>query len=305
MPDLWMPGATRLDIGDHAPTDGGPAKAIGHITWDRNATAAKPVSLVPYENLVEYFGKNPAGKANAPHILWDPFTGRVTQFAPANSRTKSLADKPGGTRTNRAGSVVIQVEALFFPYCKVDGKVYAKLTDTPCKGWAQLQAWVHSWGVPNTWPMGRPTSFVPNRSASVWASKAGWYAHAHVPENDHQDPGSWPAFVTTQTTNPPAPAKPKVSVAHVVSAARKDPPASDGHTTHRAEVLVVERALKAEGLLAAEFVDGSYGTKTIAAYSRWQRSKAGGSYTGTDADGIPGAASLKRLAARHGFTVVA
>ena len=48
MPDLWMPGATRLDIGDHAPTDGGPAKAVPHITWDRNATAAKPLPLVPY-----------------------------------------------------------------------------------------------------------------------------------------------------------------------------------------------------------------------------------------------------------------
>src|SRR6058998_2799065 len=51
MAELWMPGAQRLDIGDHAATDGGPAKAIAHITWDKNATAANPVALVPYENL--------------------------------------------------------------------------------------------------------------------------------------------------------------------------------------------------------------------------------------------------------------
>lgn len=204
MPDLWMPGATRLDIGDHQPTDGGPAKAIAHITWDRNATAAKPLALVPYETLAEYFGKNPDGKAVAPHLLWDPFTGRVTQFAPATSRTKSLADAAGGTRTNRAGSVVIQVEALFFPHCVVEGKTYATLADTPCKGWAELNAWTRSWGVLDVWPMGRPVSFEPHRSESVWEIRGGWYGHNQVPENDHQDPGSWPAFVVTPTApNPP------------------------------------------------------------------------------------------------------
>lgn len=304
MPELWMPAATRLDIGDHAATDGGPAKAIAHITWDRNASAAKPQDLVPYENLRSYFAGG--GKAVAPHLLWDPFTGRITQFVPANSRSKSLADAPGGTRTNRAGSVVIQIEALFFPYCRVGKTVYARLVDTPCEGWDDLQAWVHSWGVPNAWPMGRPTDFTSHRSASTWASKGGWYGHSQVPENDHQDPGSWPAFAgATEGTKPSTPAKPKVSLAHVVYAARHDPAAAQGHTTYKTEVLLVEKALKAEGLLPGQYVDGSFGTKTVTAYARWQRSPAGGGYTGADADGIPGEKSLKLLAARHGFTVTA
>lgn len=198
MPDLWMPGATRLDIGDHAPLDGGPPKAIGHITWDVNATAAKPADLIPYERLQDWFGRNPAGKPSAPTVLWDPFTGRVTQFLPANSRSKSLADGPGGTRTNRAGDVVIQVEALFFPYCRVNGRVYARLVDTPCLGWPALNAWIRSHGVPDRWPLGRPVDFASRRSEEVWETQAGWYAHAQVPENDHQDPGSWPAFATEE-----------------------------------------------------------------------------------------------------------
>ncbi|MER7908316.1 hypothetical protein [Streptomyces sp. NPDC096068] len=198
MPAEWMPGATRLDVGGHAPTDGGPAKAIAHITWDRNATAASPQDLVPYENLQSWFGRNPGGIPSAPHVLWDPFTGRITQFLPASSRSKSLADGPGGTRTNRAGSVVLQVEALFFPYCRVGGKVYARLVDTPMKGWAELLSWIRSWGVPDRWPMGRPADFQPRRSEAIWAEQGGWYAHAHVPENDHQDPGSWPAFAIEQ-----------------------------------------------------------------------------------------------------------
>jgi hypothetical protein len=110
-----------------------------------------------------------------------------------------------------------------------------------------------------------------------------------------------PAGTVTETT----PAKPKVSLAHVVYAARHDPAAAQGHTTHKAEVLTVEKALKAEGLLPGEYVDGSFGTKTVTAYARWQRSPAGGGYTGSAADGIPGEKSLKLLAARHGFTVTA
>ncbi|WP_030344731.1 peptidoglycan-binding domain-containing protein [Streptomyces sp. NRRL S-1022] len=298
MPDLWMPGATRLDIGDHAPTDGGPAKAVSHITWDRNATAAKPADLVPYEDLRSYFSGS--GKGVAPHILWDPFGGRFTQFVPANSRSKSLVDQAGGTRTNRAGSVVIQVEALFFPYCRVGKQVYPRLVDTPCKGWEELHAWVHSWGVANAWPNGRPENCT--RDEHTWETQSGWYPHKGTPENKHDDPLSWPAFPAAPAKPP---AKPKVSLAHIVYAAKHDPAAAQGHTSHKDEVLIVERALKAEGLLAAQWVDGSFGTKTIAAYARWQRSPAGGGYVGSDADGIPGAASLRRLAARHGFTVTA
>jgi len=300
MPELWMPGATRLDIGDHAPTDGGPAKAIGHITWDRNATAAKPADLVPYETLRDYFGRNPAGKAAAPHLLWDPFTGRVTQFTPADSRSKSLADRAGGTRTNRAGRVVLQVEAVFFPYCRVGSTVYARLVDTPCKGWAELNAWIRSWGVPDTWPMGRPVDFTSRRSEAVWKSQAGWYAHAHVPENDHQDPGSWPAFVGSPAPKPTTPAaQPVVDLSRLVAAARTDPP-RPGTPVSYSGVRVVEDALVKEGLLAKALADGHFGTATREAYAAWQRRLG---YRGPAADGIPGAASLAALGKKHGFTI--
>jgi hypothetical protein len=281
MPELWMPGATRLDIGDHAPTDGGPAKAIGHITWDRNASAAKPQDLIPYETLRTYFSGS--GKAVAPHILWDPFTGRVTQFVPANSRSKSLADAPGGTRTNRAGSVVIQVEALFFPYCRVGTSVYARLVDTPCKGWPELQAWVHSWGVPNAWPMGRPDSFVSNRSSSTWVSKGGWYGHSQVPENTHQDPGSWPAFTAAEAPKPAT--TPKYEPFPGAAWFKKAP--------RSAIVTAMGKRLVAVGCSAYEDGPGPQWTEADRkSYAKWQR-KLG--YTGTAADGWPGASSWAAL----------
>jgi hypothetical protein len=195
MPDLWMPGAIRHDIGNHAPTDHNyPAKAIAHITWDRNATESKPVNLIPFSNLVSYF--TGSGRGVAPHILWDPFVGNFAQFLPADSRSFSVADSSGGTRTNRAGKVVIQIEALFFPYCKWENKVYAKLTDTPCKNWDKLNNWINSWGVLPNWPMGMPNG-KSQRDEHTWEHEGGWYGHSQVPENTHTDPISWPKFVDT------------------------------------------------------------------------------------------------------------
>ncbi|MDH6709737.1 hypothetical protein P3T27_006486 [Kitasatospora sp. MAA19] len=202
MPDLWLPGAEVHDLGDHAPTDQQyPPKAIAHITWDRNATAAAPQDWCTFDSLVSYFTNG--GASAAPHIIWDPFSGRIAQLYPANSRSKSVVDSPGGTRTNRAGRVVIQVEAVFFPYCRYQGRVYPRLVDTPCAGWDRLHAWISSWGVSDVWPMGRPVDFTSRRNEQTWETRGGWYAHAHIPENDHQDPGSWPDFTTAPTPAPP------------------------------------------------------------------------------------------------------
>lgn len=98
------------------------------------------------------------------------------------------------------------------------------------------------------------------------------------------------------------PSTPSVSLSRVVDAARQDPSAPQGHTTHRAEVLLVERALQAEGLLNSAYVDGSFGTRTVTAYAAWQRRQG---YQGSDADGIPGKTTLTALGKVHGFTVTA
>lgn len=133
----------------------------------------------------------------------------------------------------------------------------------------------------------------------------GYFAPAYPdgqcpPTADPSDPrGGKP--VTAWRWSPPAPpAKPSVSLSHVVYAAQHDPAAAQGHTSYRADVLLVEKALQAEGLLDAQWVDGSFGTKTVGAYSSWQRRLG---YSGSDADGIPGKTSLTRLGDKHGFTV--
>lgn len=280
MPELWMPGATRLDIGDHAETDGGPAKAIAHITWDRNATAARPADLVPYENLRSYFAGG--GRTVAPHILWDPFTGRITQFVPANSRSKSLVDTAGGTRTNRAGKVVLQIEALFFPYCRVGKSVYPRLVDTPCEGWAKLHAWVKSWGVADAWPNGRPESCT--RSEKTWETKSGWYPHKGVPENSHTDPMSWPAFPAPTATPPTSKPKyePFPGAAWFVMG-RRSPIVAAMH-----DRLVAVGCGRYQSTANKDVI----GSGDEASYEAWQR-KCG--YTGTAAKWPPGKTSWDLL----------
>ncbi len=95
---------------------------------------------------------------------------------------------------------------------------------------------------------------------------------------------------------PPAPPKPVplpvVSLRHVVAAARRDPGLPDGGATHRKEVDLVEESLVRLGYLEKQWADGSYGTKTIAAYRLLQQHLG---YSGDAADGIPGSHSLTWL----------
>ena len=98
--------------------------------------------------------------------------------------------------------------------------------------------------------------------------------------------------------------RPSVSLAHLVAAARTDPGAAQGHTTYPDDVRVVEQALAADGLLGAYSGDGSYGTRTVTAYSKWQQHLGyRGTQPGGGADGIPGRASLQHLGDAHAFTV--
>ncbi|KAA9379214.1 peptidoglycan-binding protein [Microbispora cellulosiformans] len=96
-------------------------------------------------------------------------------------------------------------------------------------------------------------------------------------------------------------ALPRVNMEATVKAAQIDPRRSDGKPTPgaRAGVLLVERALRDRHLLDAKWVDGYFGTTTVVAFARFQRSLG---LTGLAADGLPGKASLTRLGAGR-FTV--
>ncbi|MGK5671677.1 peptidoglycan-binding domain-containing protein [Micromonospora sp. URMC 106] len=96
-------------------------------------------------------------------------------------------------------------------------------------------------------------------------------------------------------------ALPVVDMEALIKAAQIDPRRADTAITvgSRESVLQVERALQARGFLAATYVDGHFGTSTVAAYAAYQRSLG---YSGLDATGLPGQTSL-RLLGEQRFTV--
>lgn len=98
-----------------------------------------------------------------------------------------------------------------------------------------------------------------------------------------------------------APDLPTVSMEAVLKAAEIDPRRADNTLTPGAKdsVLLVEQALAARGLLVDQYVDGYFGTTTIAAYAAFQESLG---YNGIDASGYPGVTSLQALGAER-FTV--
>ncbi|MFE3031603.1 N-acetylmuramoyl-L-alanine amidase [Streptomyces canus] len=106
----------------------------------------------------------------------------------------------------------------------------------------------------------------------------------------------------TETAPPPTPSKPRVDLSRLVTAAKTDPGARQGHVTYMAGTNLVEAALVKRGFLARTYAgDGSFGSTTVKAYGRFQKSLG---YTGADANGIPGKASLTKLGQQTGlFTV--
>jgi hypothetical protein len=161
------------------------------------------------------------------------------------------------------------------------------------------------------------------RVIAALARKHGWSARSAIRHLDWQpgkiDPrgpgmnwtdilarvGKRLAGASTPTTPTlPKPQTPTVDLSQLVAAAKSNPKAAGTPVTYSG-VKTVEAALVNGGFLTKTYSDGHYGTTTVAAYAAWQRSKAGGSYTGKDADGIPGKTSLTRLGAKYGFKVVA
>ncbi len=91
-------------------------------------------------------------------------------------------------------------------------------------------------------------------------------------------------------------ALPSVNMEATVKAAQIDPRRPDETLTPgaKAGVLLVERALRDRRLLDAKWVDGYFGTTTVTAFAKYQKSLG---FTGLAANGLPGKASLTRLGA--------
>lgn len=171
---FWMPGADRIGTDDSGGTLViGPPRCTWHITYDK-VVPRRPSFMAVMRYLSD--------KGYDPTIGWDPLTGKIVQFLPANRSARALKNARAGVETNRLGTVHVQIEAFFTPGMIVDGIKYDELTDTPMVNLDKILAWTDHLDIPRVWTTPRGS-----RSVTDWKTKAGHRAHYNVPENDHTD----------------------------------------------------------------------------------------------------------------------
>jgi hypothetical protein len=165
------------------------------------------------------------------------------------------------------------------------------------------------------WPAVQLTAM--QRAAAAICRHYGWTAESvirHLDWSDYKsDPKGvdWTKFQAgvqklLNGDKPSKPAKPHtkptVSVTHLVRAARRDPEAPQGEVTHKAEVLLFEKALVKLHYLDDEWADGSFGTRTKEAVRRVQLHL--GYISADDVDGVPGKHSATWIGLKTGlFTI--
>lgn len=190
----------------------------------------------------------------------------------------------------------------YYASVETEGHPSEPLTTEQIEGVAKIYAWGHGeFG----WPLTAVDSTTKHGLTYHGAGGSSWGGHTACPGDLRKGQRSKIIARAQVLAGTSAPATKSVSLKHITAAVAADTKGAQGHTTYKAEALLVEQALYAEGLLAKKWVDGSLGTSFVTSYGKWQRSKAGGSYTGKAADGVPGHDSLTRLGVRHGFTVAA
>lgn len=262
MVNMWLPGAVVHNIGNTGSMDGGPSRATHHTT--SNATDWT------FKNESAYFSNG--GRAVAPHLVADPFTGEIAQYFPADSRALALMNY-NDIRTNRTGQYNIQIEWVFTRGETRNGKKYENLDDTPMKAWPTIHAWLKSLGIPDTWPGGAPTAWARDTvSLDTWMTKGGQYGHFQVPGNTHVDPG------------------PMGNLFPVVAAPKFEPfPGASWFINGRKSPIVAAMHKRLVSVGCNKYKSSTntdtIGSGDIASYEAWQK-KCG--YTGTSAQWPPG-----------------
>ena len=202
---MYMPGAVQRPQPGGVTLDASlPPRFVWHITWDQlRADGSQP----DFSAVANYL----IGKEYCPHIMWNPFTGYMEQYYPANVGGRALA------YNNQDGAACVQVEVFFTPGCVVDGIKYATVADTPLLGWAELLAWGESLGIPLVWPMGAPQWSGNSRDVGTWNGNAGHYGHCHSPGDTHTDPGPMPSLGINLQSESITPQEDTLSAAEVAA----------------------------------------------------------------------------------------
>ncbi|MFD4397192.1 peptidoglycan-binding protein [Kitasatospora sp. NPDC058478] len=229
-----------------------------------------------------------------PQVLYDPASDRLGQFGPLTQSGRALHND-GARRTNREGSVCIQVEVVARA-----GQPWTDGFDPAAKpNYRKLIAAARAHGVPDTWPAGPPAaspSAPMPRRRDIWQSQGGHYGHCHVPGNDHWDPGNIDTGkVPGGGTVSPTPVPPSDPDAFP-GADQFGPGANNDFVTRLGQMLVA----RGGGRFYSEGPGPHWGDADTNATRAFQEAQG---WTDGDADGLPGPTTWQYLATGQGNNI--
>jgi hypothetical protein len=195
-----MPGVGHL----RAATDGGHLNGgAPRAVWQ--ALGADP-AVVSARSAAQCL--NELGRAS--HLVWNPVSGEIIQLVSILRAGRCLgapeqliswgpgaadgtdggwpapAPAPAGAPavTNSEGRLCVQICVLAFPW--------QPFTSGPMNGLDQILDWLDSWGLPRSWPAGRPAAFPHGHAAGgsrrLWA-RGGHFGASQVPGWHAAGPG--------------------------------------------------------------------------------------------------------------------
>lgn len=264
MPDLWMPGALRIESARRNTLNGNGFRLLTWHTFEAKYSLSVEAGL-------RYLINN-----GSEAFVFHPITGQWGQCQPMNTGARTLKSATN-VPTNKFGTVHQQVEVIAYaanPWTN-------DLTDAGRAGLKRGLDFFRSWGIPDQWAWrDQPPPRYPGGSVRRRAPEQSGHAyHSGWPVNDHGDPGAIAAPWTL--TAPPQEVTMLTSL--LVSGARA------GETRSRGpEVTLLQQmlnALRGAGL----DTDGSFGPATEAAVKAYQAAK------GIAADGRVGPDTRSRL----------
>lgn len=246
MPDLWLPGATRLESSRRVTMRGTGERLVTQHTMEAPYSTWSALKSAQY--LID--------QASEAHFTFHPITGDIVQILPADVGARTLVyNTLTKTPTNSHGTIHMQIEVVAY----ADRPWTLDLTEAGRVGWEHLMNFWRSWGVPDVWVTNRRPPVFPGPGVTRTMPLDGLSGHSYHAEwkdNTHGDPGAIGDLWNIMTTNPIIP-KPD-----------------------RALALRLQTALLGLGYpLPVWGADGSFGNESMAALTTY-RADFGLTYTG-------------------------
>lgn len=195
MPDLWLPGVTRLESSRRVAMKGTGERLVTQHTMEAPYSTWSALKAAQY--LIDH--------ASEAHFTFHPITGDIVQILPADVGARTLVyNTLTKTPTNAHGTIHMQIEVVAY----ANRPWTLDLTEAGRVAWERLMAFWRSWDVPDVWVTNRRPPAFPGPGVArtmPLAGLSGHTYHAEWKDNAHGDPGAIGDLWNIMTTNPVIP----------------------------------------------------------------------------------------------------